>query len=260
MSKLNKWKTVIPIIIFASLAIIGTPSYSSNSRTNNSDQGAQPSLYSSSELAGPFKSIAGKLLESSNFPIYLPAYLPPLEQGNEWILKPEVNQNMFGIEIDQHYPGDRNGAGMYAGTLFGNVGNPPESPLEDQFISENTEVKTIDLPNGITGKEYIMEQGAGKAISWKVGQWSYFVAAQPDSEVSSAIDYASQIINTIGINRLTLSDSPGKLYFFYLNHTFTEIYWKINDSVWYHLVWRYDPSNAIKILRSMKFIGDGRAK
>ena len=264
MGKLKKWKLVIPIIISAVLVVVSASGYSSNPKINNSDQtkniSAQPILISSFKIAAPFKLISGKLLlETTNFPVYLPTYLPPLYQENEWLLKPG-NKNMFSIEIDRRSPGDRSGTGMYAGTLSGNIEDPPGSPLEDQIVSENTEVTTIDLPNGITGKEYIMEQGAGKAISWKVGQWSYFVAAQPDTEVSSAIDSASQIINTIGINGLALSDSPGKLYFFFLNHTFTTIYWKVNDSVWYELDWHDDPSNAINILRSMEFIGVGLAK
>ncbi|AFM39262.1 hypothetical protein Desaci_0185 [Desulfosporosinus acidiphilus SJ4] len=209
------------------------------------------------KIAEPFRPIAVKLTENSKFPIYLPSYLPPLNRGEDWIIKPEINNNSFSIEIDQHEFGDRNGAGMYDGALFSNVGNPPESPLENQFVSEKTEVKSINLPNGITGKEYIMEQGADKGISWEVGQWSYFVATQPDSEVSSAKDYALQIIKTIGLNGLALSDSPGNLYFFYLNHTFTEIYWKVNDSVWYQLVWQHDPCEAIKILRSMNYMKIG---
>ena len=254
MSKCNYWKIIIPIIILTVSVVIGASGYLKNGS-------AQPSLYQFPELATPFKPISGKLLlETSNFPVYLPTYLPPLFQGDKWLLKPELNKNMFSIEIDRQSPGNIIGTGMYAGTLSGNIGDPPGSPLEDQIVSENTEVTTIDLPNGITGKEYIMEQGAGKAISWKVGQWSYFVAAQPDTEVSSAIDSASQIINTIGINGLALSDSPGKLYFFFLNHTFTTIYWKVNDSVWYELDWHDDPSNAINILRSMEFIGVGLAK
>ena len=78
----------------------------------------------------------------------------------------------------------------------------------------------------------------------------------------STINYASQIINIIGGNGLALSGFPGKLYFLYLgaNHPTAEIYWKVNDSVWYQLDWRDDPSNAIKILRSRDYIGVGRVK
>lgn len=210
------------------------------------------------KIATPFRSIAVKLLETSHFPIFLPSYLPSLSQWNDWILKPEVNKNMFSIEMDKHYFGGRSGTGMYAGTLSGNIGNPSRSPLEDQFVRENTEVKTISLSNGIKGKEYIIDPIAGKAISWKIGQWSYFVAAQPGDGVGSTIGSASQIINIIEKNGMALSDFPGKLYFLYTgNHAYTEIYWKVNNSVWYHLVWQDAPSNAIRVLRSMKLVGDG---
>ncbi|WP_325391086.1 hypothetical protein [Desulfitobacterium sp.] len=80
--------------------------------------------------------------------------------------------------------------------------------------------------------------------------------ARMDNKEDSARNYASEIIKTIGVNGLALSDSPGKLYFLYLgaNHPTTEIFWKVNDSEWYQLDWRDNPNDAIKILRSMEYL------
>ncbi|HWQ40632.1 MAG TPA: hypothetical protein VN456_01180 [Desulfosporosinus sp.] len=252
MSKLNNWKLVIPIIIFTVLLVISASDCSSN-----------PSLNSSFKIAAPFKLISGKLLlETSNFPVYLPSYLPPPYQENKWHLNLETSKNKFTIEIDQWTPDQRTGTGRYAGTLSGNIENPLGPPIVEQFINENKEVKTITLPNGIEGKEYIMDLDAFRTISWKIGYWSYFVAARPGQQEGSTRNYASEIIKTIGVDGLALSDFPGKLYFLYIgaNHPTAEIYWKVNDSVWYQLIWRDDPSNAIKILRSMNYLGVGQAK
>lgn len=242
-----KIKTSLIILLFVIVLLISSMSMKAFTIDNGTIM----------KIATPFRPIAVKLLENSNFPIYLPRYLPSLERGKEWIIKPEVNNNSFSIEIDQHDFGGRSGTGMYAGTFSGNVGTPLVSPLEDQFVSENTEVKAITLPNGIEGKEYIMDLDAFRAISWEIGEWSYFVAARQDNNEDSARNYASEIIKTIGVNGLAISDSTGKLYFLYLgaNHPTIEIFWKVNDSVWYQLDWRDYPSDAIKILRSMKYIG-----
>lgn len=211
------------------------------------------------KIATPFRPIVVKLLEASNSPIYLPAYLPPPYQGNIWHLNLEASKNKFTIEIDQWTPHESAGTGMYSGTLSGNIENPLGSPIVEQIINEKKEVKTITLPNGIEGKEYIMDLDAYRAISWEFGQWSYFVAARPNNSEDSTRNYASQIIKTIGGNGLGLSGSSGKLYFLDIgaNHPTTEIFWKVNDSVWYQLNWRDNPSDAIKILRSMKYIGVG---
>lgn len=251
MSKLNKWKLVIPIIIFTVLLVISA-----------SDCSSSPSLNSSFKIVAPFKLISGKLLETSNFPVYLPSYLPTPYQKNKWHLNLETSKNEFTIEIDQWTSDQRTGTGTYAGTLSGNIENPLGPLIVEQFINENKEVKTITLPNGIEGKEYIMDLDAFRAISWKIGYWSYFVAARPDHQEDSFRNYAYEIIKTIGVNGLVLSDFPGKLYFLYIgaNHPTTEIYWKVNDSVWYQLIWRDDPSNAIKILRSMNYLGVGQAR
>ncbi|OLN32852.1 hypothetical protein [Desulfosporosinus metallidurans] len=254
MGKLRKWKLFIPIIFFVALLVISASGCASNSTINSSDQAIKVSPQST-PIAIPFDKIAGRLLETSDFPVFLPAYLPAPYTGEEWFLNLESSNNKFTIEIDLRSRGNK--TGMYVGTLSGNVGNPPVSPLEKQFISENRELKTIKLTNEIECKEYIIDPAAGKAISWESGQWGYFVAAQPDSKEGSTISYASQIINLIGGNGLALSEFPGRLYFFYTgaNHPTTEIFWKVNNSVWYQLDWRDDPSNAIKILRSMKQIG-----
>ncbi|EGW39264.1 hypothetical protein [Desulfosporosinus sp. OT] len=99
---------------------------------------------SSSKLAAPFRPLAEKLLKS-DFLVFLPAYLPSAE-GWEWSLKLETKKNSFDIELDKH-------GGVYSGTLSGNVGQPPESPLKNQFESENNRITSINLPNGIKGKE-----------------------------------------------------------------------------------------------------------
>lgn len=266
MGKLNKWKRVFPIIILAALVVLSASGCSSNPKTINSNQArnssVQSNLISSSKLATPFNPIADKLLGTMNFPVYLPTYLPRPYQENKWHLNLETSENKFTIEIDQWTPDQRTGTGMWAGILSGNIGTPPESPLEKQFITEYREVKTINLPNGIKGKEYTIETNAGQAISWEIGQWSYFVAAQPGNGVDNTVNSASQIINIIGGNGLALSGSPGKLYYLYTgaNHPVTEIDWKVNDSVWYQLIWQDDPSNAIKILRSMTYLGVGQSK
>lgn len=202
------------------------------------------------KIAEPFRPIARKLLGTMNFPVYLPTYLPSPFQENKWHLNLDLNKNNFMIEIDQLTLGERTGTGFYAGTLSGNVENPQGSPIVDQLINENKEIKTIYLADGIEGKEYFMDLDAYRLISWKIGQWSYFVAARPDKTRS----YASEIIKNIGTKGLGLSDSSGKLYFLDIgaNHPTAEIFWKVNDFVWYQLDWRDNPSEAIKILQSMK--------
>jgi len=214
------------------------------------------------KIATPFRPIAVKLLETNNFPIYLPAYLPPPYQGNKWHLNLETSKNKFTIEIDQWTPDERSGTGLYAGTLSGNIENPLGPPIVEQFISENKEVKTINLANGIEGKEYIMDLDAFRVISWEIGQWSCFVAARPNNKEDRTRNYASEIIKTIGGNGLGLSGSSGKLYFLDIgaNHPTMEIFWKVNDSVWYQLDWRDDPSVTVKILRNMTYLGVGQAK
>ena len=58
----------------------------SNPKTDNSDQtknsSAKLNIFSLSKFAAPFRPIAGTLLETSNFPVYLPTYLPPPYQEN----------------------------------------------------------------------------------------------------------------------------------------------------------------------------------
>ncbi|WP_407310363.1 hypothetical protein [Desulfosporosinus sp. SB140] len=212
------------------------------------------------KIATPFRPFAVKLLKTSNFPICLPTYFPPTNQENKWHLSLETSKNKFTIEIDQWTPDERTGTGLYAGTLSGNIENPLGPPIVEQFISENKEVKTINLANGIDGKEYIMDLNAFRAISWEIGRWSYFVAARPNNKEDRARNYASEIIKTIGENGLGLSGSPGNLYFLDIgaNHPTMEIFWKVNDTVWYQLDWRDDPSVAVKILRSMTNLSVGQ--
>ena len=191
--------------------------------------------------------------------LFLPAYLPSLYQGNKWHHNFETSDNKFTIEIDQWAPDQTTGTGMYAGTISGNIGSHQGPPTVEQMINESKEALTVNLPNGIEGKEYIEDLDFERLISWKNGQWSYFVAARMDNKEENARNYASEIIKTIGVNGIAFSDSPGKLYFLYLgaNHPTTEIFWQVNNSVWYQLEWQDDPSTAIKILRSMKYIGGG---
>jgi len=215
------------------------------------------------KIATPFRPMAVKLLKTSNFPICLPAYFPPPYQGNKWHLDLETSKNKFSIEIDKWSLYEKTGPGLYAGTLSGNIENPLGPPIVKQFISENKEVKSIilaDGADGIEGKEYIMDLDAYRAISWKFGQWSYFVVARLDNGEDRARDYASEIIKSIGENGPGLSGSPGNLYFLDIgaNHPTMEIFWKVNDSVWYQLDWRDDPSVAVKILRSMTNLGVGQ--
>ena len=214
------------------------------------------------KIASPFKPIAGQLLRTINFPVYVPSYLPSPYQGKKWHLNLETSKNKFTIEIDQWSPNQRTGTGMWAGLLSGNIGSPPEQPLEKQFTTENKEVKTINFPNGVEGKEYIIDPtvNGGTGISWEIGQWSYFVAAQAGNGVDSTIGSATQITDIIGKNGQALTDFPGKLYFLYTgaNHPITEIFWQVNNSIWYRLEWQDNPSDAIKILRSMKCIAVGR--
>lgn len=175
-------------------------------------------------------------------------------QTYEWHLVPKIDNNQFSIEIYNWIPDQTNGNGIYYGTLYGNIENPQGHPLYDQVNSESKEVKTISLPNGIEGKEHADPTLLVHTISWEIGQWRYFVELQPGNE--DAINkYASQIINTIGSNGLVLNAFPGRFIFFESNgRPLTEIYWKVNDSIWYQLEWR-DPIEAIKILRSMELKG-----
>jgi len=254
MGKLDKWKRVISLIICAALIVISTTGCSKNLKANNSQQNknnpSQPS-----KLAIQVGSIANNLLSTMNFPIYLPSYFPNMGQTYEWHLVPKIDNNQFSIEIYNWIPGHTNGNGTEYGTLCGNIGN--SHPLYDHRLnseSESKEVKTISLPNGIEGKEQVYPTLLEYTLSWKIGQWSYFIESQPGNE-DKIIKYASQIINTIGSNGQVLNAFPGKFIFYQSNdRPFTEIFWNVNDSICYQLDWR-DPIDAIKILRSMELKG-----
>ncbi|ODA41829.1 hypothetical protein [Desulfosporosinus sp. BG] len=207
---------------------------------------------SSSKLAAPFRPLTEKMLKISGFPIFLPAYLPSAE-GWEWSLKLETKTNSFDIEIDKH-------GGVYSGTLSGNVGQPPESPLKNQLESENNRITSINLPNGIKGKEIFFPQyphvDNSNAIIWESGNWSCCVTGEPVDGPFSTVDLAQQIVNALDKNDQILSGRPGKLYLFCAPAgPWTHIYWKVNNSTWYSLDWKGDPKEAIQVLSSMVYIG-----
>lgn len=124
----------------------------------------------------------------------------------------------------------------------------------------------ISLPNGIKGQEYRIEGYphvvGSNAITWRSGQWSYFVTAEPGEGVFSTVDYAHQIINDVGTSGQALPGLPGRFYVYgdSADSLPTDIYWEINDSTWYYFSWSHGFSEAIQILRSMAYVGGGDVK
>lgn len=136
MGKFNKWKWLFPIIIFS---VIGAAGCSGNKSDQVKNSSAKLTILSLAKIAAPFRPIAKTLLETSNFPVYLPAYLPPTpDQRMEWLLNLDnldVSKNKFGIEIDEGQPGAK--GGIYAGTLSGNIENHQGPPIVEQIINES---------------------------------------------------------------------------------------------------------------------------
>ncbi|AGL00010.1 hypothetical protein [Desulfoscipio gibsoniae] len=285
MGKLNKGKLIIPLVLSVVIGASGCssdPKTSSIDQTKNSPAQAQDeilsqaiqskkwpeklSLTSPSKLAAPFQPISEKLLKTSNFPIFLPTYFPsPNVKDMKWSLNLKTEKNNFTIEIGKDLP-PRKGVAYEAGTLSGNVRQPDESPLEKQFESENIGISSINLPNGIKGKEFLADGYpnviGSNAITWKTDKWSFFVTASPGNGSGSTVDYAHQIVNALGKNDQGLLALPGKLSFIYTgaNHPLTEIYWKVNDFTWYCFNWSGDTKEAIQIWRSMAYIGGENVK
>lgn len=207
-----------------------------------------------SKIAAPFQSIAEELLATCNFPVLLPTYLPQ-PTVDAWAISPEIKSDSFSVDIIQGDPQSYGMAG-YFGSLSENIGEPPsEQPMEKEFVDGGITPKTVHLPNGITGKEYVQaaDMVGGTAITWKSGNWSFFVEANADDDPDcSAIGYAEQIIKEIENSGQSLLGSQGKFYFLQPgNSSATNIYWKTNNGIWYELGWDKDPIDAIRVAHSM---------
>jgi hypothetical protein len=246
---IGKKRTGVAILCVILVATIATgATFAAASQINIGDK-----------VVGPFQAIAGDLLNTCNFPIVLPGYLPSTPGGNEyqWSIIPDIKSDTYSIEIDQKKPEDT--LGMYVGTVSGNIGEPAAQPLEQQFQNENVGENTISLPHGIKGTEYLLDGYpnvvGSNAITWEDGSWSFFVTARPGGDFSTRT-YAEKIVNAMENSGQTLPGVQGKLYFIYNgNMPMTEIAWQNKNGVWYSLDWQ-DPVDALQILQNMASINN----
>lgn len=256
-------KSKCKYIIILCVLLFLTGCYSNNGRTNKSID-VVTNLSSSKvkrlvKAEEPFGPIEDKLLKIYSFPIMLPTYLPKPEVGKRWRISPEFGTDAFEIEINQHqigYTGEGHPIVNWYGIISGNIGKPSENPVEKQFKSDNIQSRPINLHNGIVGKEYIKYPSAfgGTAIAWETNNWSFFVQAGPEDSSGSASNFANQVIDIIENSGQVMPGLQGKFYFLYSgNMPLTEIYWEVENGVWYKLEWK-GLDEAIKILQSMVIV------
>ncbi|MDR3600287.1 MAG: hypothetical protein P4L49_07380 [Desulfosporosinus sp.] len=245
------------VIVFCFLILL-TSCFSNNEKSNDaSDVVASSSVAPSSskaedytKIVKQFQTITEDLLKICRFPIILPTYLPQPDVGLQWSISPEIKSNTFSVEIDQKSEGVP--GAMYYGTLSENISKPSEQQEAKQFVKVH--FKTINLPNGITGKEYVLDPNVvgGTAITWESGNWVFFVSGCSGNSYGSAISFAEQVINEINNIGQTLPGSQGEFYLIFTSNKPTiEIYWVTVNGVWYELDWQGNPIEAIKVLQSM---------
>jgi len=254
------------VIVFCFLVLL-TGCSSNNGKSNDaSDVVASSSVAPSSskaedytKIVKQFQTITDELLNTCSFPIMLPTYLPQPDVGLQWSISPEIkSNNTFSVEIDQKSEGAL--GAMYYGTLSENISKPSEQLEAKQFVKVH--FKTINLPNGITGKEYVLDPKVvgGTAITWESGNWSFFVSGCSGDSYGSAISFAEQVMNEINNSGQTLPGSQGKFYLIFTSNKPTiEIYWVTVNGVWYELDWQGDPIEAIKVLQSMVNVDNNSA-